>query len=159
MSESASEDRPLTRRAVLSITAVAGTGLALTACTGNSTPVSESTSPPPPTQDDKSGSPQAPGGAVLTGLSSVPVGGAVFASSADERYVVSQPSKGKIACFSAICTHQGCGLGTIAGDTANCPCHGSQFNVFTGAVIQGPATNPLSPVTVAVEGTSIVLRS
>jgi thiosulfate dehydrogenase [quinone] large subunit len=29
-----------------------------------------------------------------------------------------------------------------------CPCHGSEFNPKTGAVVQGPATSGLTPITI-----------
>jgi Rieske [2Fe-2S] domain len=37
-----------------------------------------------------------------------------------------------------------------------CPCHGSKFSIKDGSVVNGPATSPLAPVTIKVEGTSIV---
>ena len=43
------------------------------------------------------------------------------------------------------CTHQGGPLseGALEGNCITCPIHGSRFDVTTGAVVQGPATNPL----------------
>ena len=43
--------------------------------------------------------------------------------------------------FEDSCTHRGCSLadGVLAGSTVTCPCHGSQFDVTTGAVLRGPA--------------------
>ena len=41
---------------------------------------------------------------------------------------------GTVVCHTAICTHQGC---TVAASGA-CPCHGSKFNVTTGAVESRP---------------------
>jgi len=29
--------------------------------------------------------------------------------------------------------------GTLRGENVTCPCHGSVFNVLTGAVVKGPA--------------------
>jgi 3-phenylpropionate/trans-cinnamate dioxygenase ferredoxin component len=42
--------------------------------------------------------------------------------------------------------------GVIDGSTVTCPLHGAQFNVWTGAVLRGPATEPLKTYTVAVDG-------
>ena len=36
--------------------------------------------------------------------------------------------------------------------TVTCPWHGSQFNVCTGAVLQGPAKDPLKTYRVTVDG-------
>jgi len=42
------------------------------------------------------------------------------------------------------CSHRGCSLATgeIADGAVTCPCHGSRFDLHTGAVLQGPATAP-----------------
>jgi 3-phenylpropionate/trans-cinnamate dioxygenase ferredoxin subunit len=53
---------------------------------------------------------------------------------------------GSLYAFSAVCTHQGCPLaemGELDGKELECECHGSVFDVTTGAVIEGPATIPL----------------
>ena len=43
-----------------------------------------------------------------------------------------------------LCTHDGCWLsgGRLEGDTVRCRCHGSVFNIKTGAVVHGPAEKP-----------------
>jgi len=54
----------------------------------------------------------------------------------------------------AKCTHRGGPLneGKLDGSTVTCPWHGSQFNVYTGAVLRGPATEPVKAYRVVVEG-------
>jgi nitrite reductase/ring-hydroxylating ferredoxin subunit len=51
------------------------------------------------------------------------------------------------------CTHKQGPLskGKLDGSTVTCPWHGSQFNVCTGAVLRGPAIDPLT-YRVVVEG-------
>jgi nitrite reductase/ring-hydroxylating ferredoxin subunit len=52
------------------------------------------------------------------------------------------------------CTHRQ-GLlseGKLDGSTVTCPLHGAQFNVCTGAVLRGPAKDPLKAYRVIVEG-------
>ena len=56
-------------------------------------------------------------------------------------------SNGALSALSAICTHAGCTV-NYQGGVLLCPCHGSQFNAQTGAVLQGPASIPLPRKTV-----------
>jgi nitrite reductase/ring-hydroxylating ferredoxin subunit len=55
--------------------------------------------------------------------------------------------------FGDTCTHQGCSLadGKLTGTTVTCPCHGSEFNVTNGEVLQGPAREPVRSYPVRVE--------
>jgi 3-phenylpropionate/trans-cinnamate dioxygenase ferredoxin subunit len=58
------------------------------------------------------------------------------------------------------CTYEACPLsgGLLTGTTIMCQCHGSLFDITTGAVINGPATKPLNMYQVQeVEG-SIRIR-
>ncbi|SEF66153.1 Ferredoxin subunit of nitrite reductase or a ring-hydroxylating dioxygenase [Actinacidiphila yanglinensis] len=86
----------------------------------------------------------------LGAASAVPVGGAKLYR--DDKVLVSQPTQGSFKAFSAVCTHQGCVLDTVDGTTASCPCHGSQFNAETGAVVQGPASKALPAVDIKAAG-------
>jgi len=42
--------------------------------------------------------------------------------------------------------------GAINGSTVTCPLHGAQFNVWTGAVLCGPAKDPLKTYAVTIDG-------
>lgn len=64
--------------------------------------------------------------------------------------VLTRDTAGKVRGFSALCTHQGCSVTSVAAGAITCPCHGSRFNATTGAVVAGPATRGLRPVPVAV---------
>ena len=101
-----------------------------------------------------SGSGAAAGPAALASTSDVPVGGGKILT--DKKIVLTQPKSGEFHGFSAVCTHAGCTVGSVSDGTINCPCHGSRFSVTNGAVVNGPATSPLPPVNVKVQGTSIV---
>lgn len=95
------------------------------------------------------------GGDSLTSTSQIPVkGGKIFAA---QKVVVTQPQQGTFKAFSASCTHRGCTVGDVTGDTIKCHCHGSAFSALDGSVKQGPATRPLPPVKIEVEGGSIKL--
>ena len=62
--------------------------------------------------------------------------------------------EGGFCATQARCTHRQGPLseGTIDGSTVTCPLHGAQFNVWTGAVLRGPAKDPLKTYRVTVDG-------
>ncbi|MEH0543437.1 Rieske (2Fe-2S) protein [Streptomyces sp. B21-105] len=100
-------------------------------------------------------SPNASAGQELAKTSDIPVGGGkIFA---DEKVVVTQPTKDDFKAFSAVCTHQGCTVGTVADGLIHCPCHGSEFRVADGSVARGPAPKPLLPEQITVAGGAIRL--
>src|SRR4029077_675637 len=61
---------------------------------------------------------------------------------------------GGFCATQAKCTHRGGPLneGKLDGSTVTCPWHGTQYNVCTGAVLRGPATEPVKTYRVIVEG-------
>ncbi len=52
---------------------------------------------------------------------------------------------GTFYAFGDTCTHMACSLagGDLEETTVICPCHGSEFDVTSGAVLQGPARGPV----------------
>jgi 3-phenylpropionate/trans-cinnamate dioxygenase ferredoxin subunit len=60
---------------------------------------------------------------------------------------------GHLYAFEDTCTHMGCSLanGELDGTVVTCACHGSQFDVTTGAVLRGPAQRPVRSVALTVE--------
>lgn len=75
----------------------------------------------------------------------------------DPVFVV-QPKAEKFAAFSAVCTHSGCEVSPPEDGRFLCPCHGSAFDAATGAVLKGPATEPLKKVGVRKSGDRIELQ-
>ena len=61
--------------------------------------------------------------------------------------------------FDDACTHMGCSLadGELAGTVVTCPCHGSQFDVTSGAVLRGPAKTPVRSHAVTVQGDDLLV--
>jgi nitrite reductase/ring-hydroxylating ferredoxin subunit len=143
----------VTRRNVLAVGALGAAGVALTAC-------SSGDSEPQPTSDagaSQTGPSPAATGTALVATSEVPVDSGVIVDAGETKVVVTQPTSGEFVGLSAVCPHQSCLVNQVEGQTISCPCHGSQFSITDGAVIQGPATTGLSPVAVAVEGDQVVL--
>lgn len=62
----------------------------------------------------------------------------------DKRIVIGRTEEG-YAAFDDYCTHRGGTLadGALICGTVQCPWHGSQFDVWTGAVKAGPAKTPI----------------
>ena len=86
-------------------------------------------------------------GDLLMSLDRLPTGGGVVLE--DDRIVLTRSSAGEVHAFSAVCTHQGCTV-TLAAGTIVCPCHGSRFDVDSGAVTRGPAARALPSLAVVV---------
>jgi len=94
-------------------------------------------------------------GTVLGAASEIPVGGGKIYTAA--KVVVTQPSRGQYRGFSAVCTHVGCIMSEVANGTIDCPCHGGQFKITTGAVVAGPPPSPLPKEQIKVVNGMVVL--
>lgn len=143
----------LTRRRTLTGAAGLGVALPLLAACGSDESASDagsgSGSDAGSSDSDTGGS----GSAIAT--SDIPVGGGEII--ADAGVVVTQPTEGEFKAFSATCTHTGCQVGSVSDGKIICPCHGSQFSITDGSVLQGPASSPLAEQTVTVAGGEITL--
>jgi uncharacterized protein YbjT (DUF2867 family) len=62
--------------------------------------------------------------------------------------------EGGFCATQAKCTHRQGPLseGALDGSTVRCPLHGAEFNVWTGAVLCGPAMEPLKTYRVTIDG-------
>ncbi len=60
---------------------------------------------------------------------------------------------GKFYAIGNKCTHMGCKVsgGKMLVENVICPCHGSTFDLKTGAVVRGPAKNPEPSFPVKIE--------
>ena len=70
-------------------------------------------------------------------------------------------ANGHLYGFDNTCTHAGCSLaqGKLQGTTVTCPCHGSQFDVTSGAVLRGPAQRPVRSRSVQVKGDELLVEA
>lgn len=74
----------------------------------------------------------------------IPPGGGAILREGLQKIAVYRDRAGALHRFSAACTHLGCVVAwNDAGQTWDCPCHGSRFNP-DGTVATGPANRPLT---------------
>jgi Rieske Fe-S protein len=160
-----SDDRKLTgpdtrtRRALLAGAGAVGAAVVLAGCGDDDDSAPDSSAPtsggPGATGTGDAGGGNRDSSAPLARTTDIPVGGgAVYAS---KGVVITQPEPGQFKGFDPICTHQGCPVSNVDGGTINCTCHNSKFAITDGSVKQGPATRPLAPKNLKVEGEQISL--
>jgi Rieske Fe-S protein len=87
-------------------------------------------------------------GKALARVDHIPASGGLILTG--PRIVLVRGPGDAVHAYSAVCTHQGCTVNSVANNVINCPCHGSRFNAQTGAVISGPAPRALPSIAVAV---------
>lgn len=141
---------PVDRRTVLRGAGALGAGVvgvsALAACS-SSTPATSTPAAPATT---------AAAAGVTVKSADVPVGGGVILK--EQKVVVTQPTAGQYKAFTAVCTHKGCTVAKVADGHIGCPCHGSQFDIATGApTAASPAKAPLASKTATLSGDTITV--
>lgn len=162
MSNNEGANAAVARRSVLKAVALGGVAVAGTGVAGCGTGSDDAgagpvgTDPAPTAQGSASTtpaeSPSAPD--PLSAADEVPVAGGVVLKG--DEIVVTQPEKGTFKAFTAVCTHSGCLVNSVADGVISCPCHGSQFSIADGSVVAGPAPTPLAEVEVQVKGGNVV---
>jgi thiosulfate dehydrogenase (quinone) large subunit len=93
-----------------------------------------------------------PSGSPIGLARQVPVGGSAQFTDpkTGQPGLVLQMSKGQFVAYDAVCPHAGCTVGySPAAKLIVCPCHGSEFDPATGAVVSPPAPHGLTPISVA----------
>ena len=92
-------------------------------------------------------------GAEAVGRSRIPLLKAMGVGRTKETRITLANVAGTLYAIDDTCTHRGCSLGDgkLDGSTVQCACHGSRFDVTSGAVVRGPAEDPVQsyPVHVA----------
>jgi Rieske Fe-S protein len=84
------------------------------------------------------------------------VGAAALIQSGASNVLVSRTAQNSFAAVTAVCTHEGCTVTGISGQTYVCPCHGSEFSP-TGGVVKGPAVSPLRQLATNFNGNVLTI--
>lgn len=143
--------RTVARRTVVAAAGGAGLAVALTACGGSDDSAGSVSDKPADQSGGTTGG--SGGGSVVARTTEIPEGGGKVVGDV----VITQPKAGEFKAFSSKCTHQGCAVKDVADGVITCPCHNSAFDASDGSVKAGPATSPLPPAEITVEGDSIKL--
>lgn len=81
----------------------------------------------------------------------------------DELVALYHTDDDKWYATSDICSHEFCllteGENTLAGNEMECHCHGSKFDVTSGACLLPPAVEPLKAYKVSVEGEEVFVEA
>jgi nitrite reductase/ring-hydroxylating ferredoxin subunit len=91
-------------------------------------------------------------GAVAAGRSTIPLLRTVGIGRSKATRITLANVAGTIFAIDDTCTHRGCSLGDgkLDGSTVQCACHGSRFDVTSGAVVRGPAEDPVRSYSVQI---------
>lgn len=87
-------------------------------------------------------------------LADIPDGGGIIVDAPDGKAVLVRTGN-EVRAFNASCTHQGTVVNAPQDGVAECPNHGSQFQMSDGSPVKGPATTPLAEISVKVEGDQV----
>lgn len=151
---------PRTRRAFVGTTVAAGATLALAACGDGSSAAPNNVPAAPP-------EPAGQGTAVAT-TAELAVGTRLAVAAVRTRgaeagreagFLLFRPNRKTVLAYTAICTHQGCAVGTKApqGETFYCACHGSSFAPESGKAVAGPARGALERFAAEIKGEQVLI--
>ena len=89
----------------------------------------------------------------------VPVGGVVGVVANGIHICLARTSERIVYAINDNCAHEDCTLseGVLEDFAVECPCHGSRFDVRTGAVLNLPAVLPVETYPVMVVGDLVVV--
>jgi nitrite reductase/ring-hydroxylating ferredoxin subunit len=87
----------------------------------------------------------------------IPVGSGKKFEVSGTAILITHPSQDVFRGFSAICTHAGWVMTSVANSEIKCDNHGALYSADDGSVIKGPAQRALGKVTVEVQGDAVLV--
>jgi nitrite reductase/ring-hydroxylating ferredoxin subunit len=87
----------------------------------------------------------------------IPVGSGKKFDVSGTPILITHPSQDVFRGFSAVCTHAGFVMSTVANSEIKCDNHGAVYNADDGSVIKGPAQRALGKVNVEVQGDAVLV--
>ena len=96
---------------------------------------------------------------IVTHIGAIAAGAVAAFDVAGRRIAVANVG-GTFFAFDDACTHRHCSLakGRLSGTTVTCLCHGSEFDVRTGAVLKPPAAQAVGSYPVTVENDAVTIE-
>jgi nitrite reductase/ring-hydroxylating ferredoxin subunit len=87
----------------------------------------------------------------------IPVGSGKKFDVSGTPILITHPSQDVFRGFSAVCTHAGFVMSTVANSEIKCDNHGAVYNADDGSVIKGPAQRALGKISVEVQGDAVLV--
>ena len=87
----------------------------------------------------------------------IPVGSGKKFDVSGTPILITHPSQDVFRGFSAVCTHAGFVMSTVANSEIKCDNHGAVYNADDGSVIKGPAQRALGKISVEVQGDEVLV--
>ena len=87
----------------------------------------------------------------------IPVGSGKKFDVSGNAILITHPTQDVFRGFTAICTHAGFVMSSVANSEIKCDNHGAVYNADDGSVIKGPAQRALGKVKVEVQGDAVLV--
>jgi nitrite reductase/ring-hydroxylating ferredoxin subunit len=142
----------VSRRTVIASAVGVSTVAALAACAPQISTETQSSTSPTPAPEASSVA-----GVEVCKTTDIPVGSGKRFEVEGVPILITQPTKDVFRGFSAVCTHAGFVMSTVANSEIKCDSHGSLFNADDGSVIRGQAQRALGKVKVEVQGDAVLV--
>ncbi len=147
----------VSRRTVIASAVGVSTVAALAACAPQVETQIQSSASPTPSSTSPTPEASSAAGIEVCKTSDIPVGSGKRFDVEGVPILITQPTKDVFRGFSAVCTHAGFVMSTVANSEITCDSHGSVFNADDGSVIKGQAQRALGKVTVEIQGDAVLV--